>query len=85
MAVSQQAGGTGGELMISTVSPISSPLFATPTSPPAEAGEGVAETEAPADAPGGYVDDSTGEPVLTADELRALLQEPPATLPSGGE
>ena len=38
-----------------------------------------------AEAPVGYLNDATGEPLLTADELRALLQEPPATLPSSGE
>jgi hypothetical protein len=33
----------------------------------------------------GYMDETTGEPLLTADELRALLQDPPAASPSGGE
>lgn len=72
----------------SAMSPISSPLFATPTSPPPDAGDAPAAATArqPIDDPAAYVDDATGEPVLTAEELRALLQEPPpATLPSGGE
>ncbi len=33
-----------------------------------------------------YMDENTGEPVLSAEELRALLQEPPAaTSPTGNE
>jgi hypothetical protein len=65
------------------VSPISSPLFATPTSPPPDAGAGqapiepAAEPPVGAEAPSGYMDETTGEPVLTAEELRALLQDPP--------
>jgi hypothetical protein len=69
------------------VSPISSPLFATPTSPPAGSGAGQPSeplAAAAAEAPNGYLDETTGEPVLTAEELRALLQDPPATATSSG-
>ena len=62
-------------------------IFATPTSPVEEA----PSTEPPQPAPAHhnvsspYVDDATGEPVLTADELRALLHDPPANIPSSTE
>jgi hypothetical protein len=56
----------------STVSPPITPEMEKPA----------AASAAPADM---FVDQNTGEPVLTADELRALLQDPPATLPAGNE
>jgi hypothetical protein len=74
---------------LTAVSPISSPLFATPTSPPPDAGAGAGQpSEPPAAAapetPNGYLDETTGEPVLTAEELRALLQDPPAAATTSG-
>jgi hypothetical protein len=62
----------------------SSPLL---TIAPASEQEKNTDPDRPAggEAAVGYYDETSGEPLLTADELRALLQEPPATLPSNGE
>ena len=85
VALASSAAGTAA-----AVSPISSPLFATPTSPPADAGAGQTQvsSEPPAavaqEGRGGYLDETTGEPVLTAEELRALLQDPPAAATTTG-
>lgn len=64
-----------------SVSPVSTPRRTPPNSTPMSAeSRGVASAEAPDTHADLYLDDSTGEPVLSAAELRALLQEPPAAI-----
>jgi hypothetical protein len=53
------------------------PPMSQPEAPPLRSADSCDET--PAD------DDSSGEPILSADELRALLQEQPSAPPAGGE
>jgi hypothetical protein len=60
-----------GLLRTATAAPPPVALF-RPTEEPA----GPQESEPPPSSEN-YLDDTTGEPVLTAEELRALLQEPP--------
>ena len=58
---------------MSSVSPVSAPRWVPRSTTNAEE----AAPSHPSDV---YIDDTTGEPVLSEEELRALLQEPPAAL-----
>jgi hypothetical protein len=75
--------GVGGALSET----VTGPRPALPATPATEAEPPPTFAEAPAPAPSQDEDsDSTiGEPVLTADELRALLQEQPSGPPSGDD
>jgi DNA-binding NarL/FixJ family response regulator len=60
-----------------SVSPVSTAPRSTPVMAPMD--DANAATTHAADM---YIDDTTGEPVLSEEELRALLHEPPAPLPT---
>lgn len=69
-----------------SVSPISSPRRSTSMNGPMSAeSRGVASADASESHVDSYPDDSTGEPVLSAAELRALLQEPPTAIHAENE
>ena len=65
------------------VSPISAPKYTPPINGSMASelrGVGKAEPESSPSPVELYLDDSTGEPLLSVEELRALLAEPPATI-----
>lgn len=66
-----------------SVSPISAPKYTPPVNGAMAAesrGAGMIEPETTPSHVDLYLDDSTGEPLLSIEELRALLAEPPATI-----
>ena len=60
-----------------SVSPVSAPRLASSKPPASSAAESAIGSPHEM-----YLDDTTGEPVLSEEELRALLQEPPAMVQS---